>query len=327
MAAFGSRGRATLSGPMAARAAGMANSPDLGIDRDVRGDRPAYPGHGTGGMLTGSNSFGGVRMPFRQQAAPFPDGIGGPGGAYGGGWADGVLTVRDRHIMTRRGYSRGSRQPSTDPALPNRLADGPDRPQYQMVNTSEAWQIGTDKTTQEDNPGPHASVSAGWKRFPLGTQDGTQTLVMGPPPGSWREYGVRGGAGMHGPAPDVWDPNWVASPKANGAAGGGGRGLLVVQGAEGMQPQDRRTVYGGVPHGLHSPTLDSQVFTFTRFATTPQMQPPRVDRPASSKIAGQSYSQTVQPEAQAGRGGERQMPRQAAPGRTPGLLSRFMART
>jgi len=163
-----------------------------------------------------------------------------------------------------------------------------------------------------------------YRRYPLGQQDGTLTPVMGPPIPTWREYGVRGGKGVHGPDPDVWDPNYVTR---TGAGGAGGRGLLVAQGAPGMQPTDRRTVYGGVPHGLHSPTAQSTQWTGARFASTPQMSPPRLDRPANSKQAGQSMSQTYVPEAAAGaQGASRAAPRVALE-RRPGLDARFRGRS
>jgi hypothetical protein len=92
-----------------------------------------------------------------------------------------------------------------------------------------------------------------------------------------------------------------------------------------MQAADRRTVWGGVPHGLHSPTVQSTKFTSSRFANTIQMVPPRVDRPASSKQAGQSYSQTIVPQALAGQAN--QQPRLQDPGRQAGLRARFAGRT
>lgn len=318
--------RSIVGGRVTARAAGAASSPDLNVNSDVRGVTAAQPGKGLLsfllGMAGGTSSFGGRRYPQQQQPGAWYS-PGGPGGAYGGGMSDGILTVRDRHIMTRYGKVNnpdggGSSMPSAD-----RSGGGRPPPRYQMVNTSEAWQIGTDNTANQDNTGFHAHVPVvgTGKLFPLGTQDGTMTLVMGPPINTWREYGVRGPHGMHGPDPDVWDPNWIP---ANGTGGGGGRGRKTADGAAGQQPADRRMVYGGVPHGLHSPTADSRQWTGARFASTPQQVPPRVDRPASSKIAGQSMSQMYPPEGQQGIG---QTPRMQNPGRTPGLLSRFVART
>lgn len=311
------RRRQGLSAPARYRAAGDGGYPDLMVDVDIR--------HGSGGGKLGSpggdrdsggsSSFKGLRQAMKQFAGAWYN-PGGPGGAYGGGTADGLLTVRDRHVITRRGTTKTSAARTNDPGLPNRLADGPPLAEYQMVNTSEAWQIGTDHTRNEDNQGVHNRVASadGRRTFPLGTQDGNQTLVYGPPIGEWREYGVRGVTGMHGPAPDVYDPNRGRS-----------RPLLVQAGEPGMQPADRRFVYGGVPHGLHTPTLNSQVFTMSRQANIPQMVPPRVDRPASSKIAGQSYSQGVVPEAQAGQRANPN-PRDPNPGRTPGLMNRFAPR-
>lgn len=313
---LGRRARPSFGGPVTGNAYGNASSPDLEINSDARGAPAAYPGHGLlrflGGLLAGSSSYGGDRLPTPQAPGAWYD-PGGPGGAYGGGWADGVLTVRDRHVMTRRGYVRnpegaGNTMPSPD-------MDGPPRAEYQMVNTTESWQLGTDHTTQEDNDGVHNVVPVTGqpdRRFPLGQQDGTETLVMGPPIPEWREYGVRGVDGMHGPAPDIFDPNVRGKPK------------LVTAGAEGYQTQDRRVVYGGVPHGLHSPTESSLLWTGARYASTQQMQPPRLDRPAGSKIAGQSMSQGFPPEASAGQ--SRATPR-AGGGRIAGLQSRFMGRS
>jgi hypothetical protein len=192
-----------------------------------------------------------------------------------------------------------------------------------MVDTTESWQVGTDNTANQDNTGVHNSVAVTGtaKRFPLGQQDGTETPVWGPPIGEWREYGARGPAGMHGPDPDIIDPNWIP---ARGAGGAGGRGRLVVAGAPGMQSYDLRTVYGGVPHGLHSPTAPSTVWTGARFASTPQQSPPRVDRPASSKVAGQSMSQNFPPEAAFGVSAA--VPRSAGQ-RIAGLGARFMGRS
>lgn len=323
------RRRTTIGAQAAYRAVGDAGYPDLMVDVDTR--------HGSGGGKLGSpggdrddggsSSFHGLRLAFKQFTGAWYN-PGGPGGAYGGGWSDGKLIARDRHIMTRRGTTKTSPARTNDPGLPNRLADGPPLAEYQMVNTTESWQIGIDGgwTANEDNQGLHTSVGSlvpgHDRKFPLGTQDGNQTLVYGPPIGEWREYGKRGGSGMHGPAPDIWDPNWIP---ARGTGAGGGRGLLVQPGEPGMQPPDRRMVYGGVPHGLHSPTLDSQIFTKARQAVIIQQQPPRVDRPASSKIAGQSYSQSVVPEAQS-QGRANPPPRIPNPGRRAGLANHFLPR-
>lgn len=325
---LGRRPRAGLgSERVTGRAYGAGNYPDLEVQSDVRSGSGGFGATQPGGNRDsgGSSSFGGLRYQPEQMPGAFPNDIGGPGGAYGGGWADGVLTVRDRHVMTRYGTSRnpdggGSSMPSAD-----RSGGGRPPPRYQMVNTTESWQLGTDNTANEDNHGEHyrAQVMPGGQgkaAFPLGTQDGTLTLVMGPPLGEYRDYGVRGPAGMHGPDPDIIDPNWV--PR-RGAGGAGGRGRIVQHGAPMMQPADRRTVYGGVPHGLHSPTAPPRSWTMSRQASIPQMTPPRVDRPLSSKAAGQSMSQGFPPE---GSGAAMPMPRVAAQ-RIAGLGARFMGRS
>jgi hypothetical protein len=322
------RSLSTWHPPVTARSYGNAGIGDLDINSDVRGDPAQKPGHGTGGFLTGANSFFGRRFPRAQQAGAWYD-PGGPSGAYGGGWADGKLTVRDRHIMTRYGTEKHSGYEANN-GIPNPLHDPPGhgQPQYQMVNTSEAWQIGTDHTANLDNDGQHNTVPVahnqaafnllnsdwtGRQVYPLGQQDGSLTPVFGPPPGEWRTYGARGPSGMHGPAPDILDPNVKGSAT-----------VVIQAGEPGMQATDRRTVWGGVPHGLHSPTVNSTKFTSSRFANTIQMVAPRVDRPASSKAAGQSYSQTIVPQALAGQ--VNQQPRMPQPGRTPGLRDRFVSR-
>jgi hypothetical protein len=324
---LGRRPRAALSpGHVTGRAYGSGGYTDLQIQTDARtgegGGRATQPGGNRDNG--GSSSFGGLRYPTGQAPGPWPNDIGGSGGAYGGGWADGLLTVRDRHVMTRTGTVRNPGLPdSTNNGNPSPDAQAPPPRRFQMVNTTESWQLGTDNTANQDNHGEHFTTEVGpgapGKRYPLGTQDGTLTLVMGPPLGEWRDYGVRGPSGMHGPAPDVIDPNWI--PR-RGAGGGGGRGRITEHGAPGQQPGDRRTVYGGVPHGLHSPTAAPRRWTMSRQASIPQMTPPRVDRPLSAKTAGQSMSQGFPPE-----GSDTAMPMPRQPGgRMAGLGSRFLGR-
>jgi hypothetical protein len=303
------------TGPQSPGSHAYGNAPPVTYDPRGGGQPANVPEGGTGGALTGSQSMGGLRLPMEQEPGPWYN-PGGRGGAYGGGWADGKLTLRDRFIQMNRGTVRHSASPANGVSPVNPEADGPARPEYLMVDNTASWQIGTDSTRNLDNPGPHNSVAVDgedWRQYPLGQQDGSQTVVFGPPLGSWREYGVRGPQGMHGPAPDIYNPNTRGKP------------ALVQQGEPGTQPQDRRLVYGGVPHGLHSPTANSTLWTGARYANTPQMTAPRVDRPASSKVAGQSFSQTVVSQANSG-GSVQQTPRMPDPGRSAGIGSRFVSR-
>lgn len=80
-----------------------------------------------------------------------------------------------------------------------------------------------------------------------------------------------------------------------------------VQGASNTRNQDpHATAYGtndgtnvgrlsgnGVVHGLHSRIVGSAPATLRRTFVTPQQRPPRVNRLANSRNAGQSYSQTT----------------------------------
>src|ERR1700678_4646287 len=77
-----------LSGPVTAAAAGNSQ-----VTSDLRGGgRPAaYPGADQGGR-TQSQTFGGLVLST-------PDQLGAPRAAYGGGWADGRLTLRGRVIQ------------------------------------------------------------------------------------------------------------------------------------------------------------------------------------------------------------------------------------
>src|SRR6202453_2702941 len=78
-----------------------------------------------------------------------------PVAAYGGGGADGRLTLRERFIQVMRGTSKLGSQESHS-GVPNPQADGPPLPEYLMDNRTLSWQIGQDKTTMEDNAGPFA---------------------------------------------------------------------------------------------------------------------------------------------------------------------------
>lgn len=172
------------------------------------------------------------------------------------------LQVRDRHAYWDRGRSRNlsTAPPQVQASGRNPQLDGPPRPDLRTVNISANPQIGSDNTRLQDD----LSRPYTW----LGQQDGTVVPVYGGVPGMWQSYGNRGLArGIHDPT--------------NGEGG-------LVQ------------VRSGPPHGLHSDTLPSYKQSLDRYRTTPQMRPVRIDRPDNSRISGQSFSQTVQPQAMTG---------------------------
>jgi hypothetical protein len=138
--------------------------------------------------------------------------------------------------------------------------DGGPSPALRTVNVSVNPQIGSDNSRNQDD----LSRPYTW----LGQWDGTRQAVYGGVPGLWQSYGNRGFADH------IHDPS-------------NGEGGPVM-------------VNSGPPHGLHSDTLTSGKQIADRYASTPQMRPVRFDRPDNSKIAGQSYSQTVQQQSATG---------------------------
>jgi hypothetical protein len=319
---LGRRAR-SLSGPVTGLAAGNSV-----VTSDLRGGaRPAsFPGADSGGRSQ-SQTFGGLTLST-------PDQLGLPRAAYGGGWADGRLTIRERFVQIMRGTSRQGAQESHS-GVPNPQEDGPPAAQYLMDNRTLSWQIGTDHTAMEDNAGPFATTITtapparpaqnvgggpaqfsfhGGRAYPLGNQGDPWSTVWGGTPGAVRAYGVRGAAGMNGPAPRTF-----ALP---GDGSGQRIGTLLTPGDPGDGPQKIR---GGVPHGLHSPTAQSVKVTMARQAAIPQQKQPRDDRPANSRIAGQSMSQMY---PQEGSTSQARTPRLPNPGRAPGIITtRFVRRT
>jgi hypothetical protein len=174
--------------------------------------------------------------------------------------------VRDRHAYFDSGTQRTGLQPSVPGTPPNYHSDGPARPDLRVVNRSVNPQIGSDASrNQDDRSRPYT-----W----LGQQDGTTSPVYGGVPGLWVPYGTRGGI-----------PYPIHSPQQEGS------------------PLDGPAmVWSGPPHGLHSDTIQSGRQIVERYLSTAQMRPVRVDRPANSPIAGQSYSQTLPMQGQPGSG-------------------------
>lgn len=171
------------------------------------------------------------------------------------------LQVRDRHAYWDAGSMRQGVTRSVPGNPPNPVTDGPARPDLRTINRSVNPQIGSDASRNQDD----LTRAYTW----LGQQDGSVQAVYGGVRGLYQHYGSRGGY----PLPVV-DPT-------------NGEGGPVL-------------VRSGPPHGLHSETLSGAKQMIDRYKVTPQMRPVRIDRPDNSPIGGQSFSQTVQPQAQTG---------------------------
>jgi hypothetical protein len=246
-------------------------------ERAPRRAAPTGGSQGNAGVIRGAPTggraaSGGLASGVQQvTAAPYQEAYadrrhGGTASRIGPPFANGSLIVYDRHVYGNVGTEKQRAHPdSTRGEGMSPLADGPVRPSYGTVNRMLNPRYGTTGTRHLDNAGPFATVAGSDGRVqPLGIQDGTPwTTVPGGAPGLTHIYGVRGPAGAQGPA--------LGSPLD--------------------QPQ---MIRGGVPHGLHTRVQSDAALLAARRASTPQQQPSRVQRPANSKAAGQSYSQTVQ---------------------------------
>jgi hypothetical protein len=189
------------------------------------------------------------------------------GGAF---FANDKLMTNDRHGFMKRGNElTGRLSGNTDPPM-----DGPARPSFVLVNRTINYQQGSDATQNQDD------ITRAYARTPdgryMGTQGDTWNVVYGGTPGMYQPYGTYAGIG-NVPVQGIQSP--------------------VGQGQPGDGPQSFRP---GPPHGLHSPTLPDYAQTLGYYMAVPQMRLPRLDRPANSPIAGQSYSQFVQPQGQTG---------------------------
>lgn len=180
------------------------------------------------------------------------------------------LIARDRHAAVKRGTRKtGMNEPSNlDP-----IESGEPRPSLFTINRTINFQRGDWGANQDDLSRPYNRDSSG--RF-LGQQDGTVQAIYGGVPGLYQPYGSYGGY-TQGPVKGIQSP--------------------VALGDVGDQP---RRVFSGPPHGLHSATFPDYGNTIGRYMALPQMRGARYDRPDNSRIAGQSYSQTVQPQGQTG---------------------------
>jgi len=271
----------------------MVAFPRLGRQPHLPQGMPIEGAAGNGRVTAApaSTSWGGLRY-----AAPNQE----SGSVVQPGSGHNRLQARDRHAYLDAGSSMHSGLPSNS-GIPNPTADGPARPALDVVNRNLTWQVGTDATTMLDNSGPfavtqaHAGMAAdgrtrvGPRPYPLGTQGDTYSRVYGGTPGLYRPYGARGV--VYGPP--------IGSP------------------LDGPQ-----TIRGGVPHGRHSPTIPGYKLTRQNYRVHPQQVAPWANRPANSRIAGQSYSQTV-----VHLGGTTPNPMPTIPGigqvRQPGMNRRF----
>lgn len=195
------------------------------------------------------------------------------------GYSNDKLIAYDRHGMFKVGYENSGRNSGeTDPPM-----DGPARPSLWLVQRTINYQQGTDTTAATDD------LSRDYTRNAQGQYVGEQgtgwTPIYGGTPGLYQAYGSYEGIAPDTPGydPVTGDTQGIYSPVAQGAPGDG-----------------NHSVWSGPPHGLHSPTLPDYAQTIGRYMAIPQMNAPRVDRPSNSPIAGQSYSQTVQPQGQTG---------------------------
>jgi len=227
------------------------------------------------------------------------------------GYQNDKLIAAERYVIERKGKTHTSPN-RADPfsGIPNPEADGPPAPAWQMLNRRLSWQVGTDGSRNLDNDLFHASTVTGdGRRFPLSNQGSTTyEHKFGGTPGLYHPYGVRGH--VMGPAPRVMaQPGGPYMP-----------GTVLAQGA----PQDGpQLVSGGYPHGRHTKTVPPALVTNGRRHAVTQMKSGRQSRPANSKIAGQSYSQTVV--HQDGSGG--QVTPTLFGGRPPGMNGRWRATT
>lgn len=253
--------------------------------------QPGYPAKNPGSAYSGNPADNrtvalgvGQESAWRGGAAPAAPGVN-------------KLITRDREIIAKRGHPRTGIEDSVagNPPNPDGPISGPARPVFASINRTINYQEGSDNTANQDVQRPYNTsgplpdrAGAKWgpmARRPETVQEGTQFVgeqgngwgpIYGGTPGLYQPYGSYAGYTAR-------DTKGIQSPVADGAPGDG-----------------PHKVFGGPPHGLHSQTYPSYDNTLGRYLAVPQMRAPRVDRPANSPIAGQDYSQTVQPQGETG---------------------------
>jgi hypothetical protein len=285
------------------------------VTSDARGQaRAAYPGHGQAGPALQSagpddeSPYGSIsgRQLRRIDTPPAALNITAATPAF----QHGRLIARDRHVIENQGRTTSSNREQATGANPNPEKDGPPRPAWKMLNRTLSWQIGADSTANLDNGQFHAATMAGDRKFPLATQGQEWSMVYGGTPflAQYRAYGERGSKYPGAPAPRV-----KAEP------GGPVRfNTLIAEGDPGDGPQK---VYGGLPWGLHSPTVPPVQQTKGMLAGRfKQVKPVWNVRPQNSKRAGQSWSQSM-----VSLSGQQAVKLSATPPiRQPGMNSRWL---
>lgn len=257
---------------------------------DTRGADTAQPGKGKGnGQLADLSPFnagiyGDVRGRQIRRVDTPPEAL---SAAYTrtDAFQHGRLIAHDRHIIENQGRVTSSANNQRTGANPNPEADGPARPAWKMFNRTLSHQIGVDSTANLDNGQFHAALltTDGRRKFPLATQGDEWSKVYGGTPGlaNHRPYGKRGGFDQGAPRPTV-----RADP------GGPYRFNTLLQ--VGDPADGPQKVYGGLPWGLHSPTLPSRQHTKAVIESRlGQVKPVQQNRPQNSKAAGQAWSQSV----------------------------------
>jgi hypothetical protein len=285
-------GNGGVPGSRIQRASG---NPDVMSAQTVQVKSP-YGGNGTGDRLASGNPQGQLMYGRGQNPVNIETEIpqfGGPArvlqqgqetavrapGNAPVGYSNDKLITYDRHGMFKVGSENSGRNSGqTDPPM-----DGPARPSLWLVQRTVNYQKGTDTTAATDD------LTRDYTRNSTGMYVGEQgtgwSHIYGGVPGLYQEYGSYQGIA---PTTPGYDPITGMTQGIHSNYG---------QGAAGDGPQD---VWSGPPHGLHSPTLPAYAQTLGRYMAIPQMYQPRIDRPSNSPIAGQSYSQTVQPQGQTG---------------------------
>jgi hypothetical protein len=294
-------GRRQINAPVTGPAAG-----NWQVTSDPRGQRAAQPAKGAGQGIANVSPF--------PHAQVFTPGSLDSAGAHArtDAFQHGHLIAHDRHIIQNQGRVTSSAVNQRTGGSPNPEADGPPKRTWKMFNRTISHMYGADDTAFLDNGQYHASVIVPGRnrKFPLATQGQEWSIRYGGTPGlaTFRPYGTRGGFSSGAPLPTV-----RADP------GGPFKfGTLLQVGAPNDGPQK---VYGGLPWGLHSPTLNTrqgmQSLIRSRIG---QVKPVWNVRPQNSKTAGQSWSQSMVSLS----GQQAVKLKSTAPIRQPGMNSRWL---